>query len=136
MKKIIAHIALVLTLGTALLITSCSKEETMSLTVPSGSILVSMPYADTENIPKIAHYKINFKPWKFNNVPYGELFWRSAEKTCYYEEILAGKENYGDELKLRDKKQYEELVRLTLTEINEKEREQEIFDNAMLFAIN
>lgn len=95
-----------------------------------------MPYANTADIPQIAHYKINFKPWKFDNIPYGELFWQFAEKTCYYEELWAGKENYSDELKLRDKKQYEDLVRLTLTEINEKEREQEIFDNAMLFAVN
>ncbi len=95
-----------------------------------------MPYADTAIIPKIAHYKINFKPWKFDNVPFGDLFWKYAEKTCYYEELWVGKENYSDELKLRDKKQYEELVRLTLTEINEKEREKEIFDNAMLFAVN
>ena len=31
--------------------------------------------------------------------------------------------------------QYIGLVRLALDEINEKEKEQEIFDNAMLFAV-
>lgn len=73
MKKIIAHIALVLTLGTALLITSCSKEETMSLTVPSGSILVSMPGEtgttdfDSYNITSIT---VTSKPngWSIDNI--------------------------------------------------------------------
>ena len=94
-----------------------------------------MPYADVTVTPKIAHYKINFKPWKFDNVPYGELFWQYAKNTRHYEVLWSGKENYSEENKLRDKKQYEDLVRLALSEIDEKEKEQEIFDNAMLFTV-
>ena len=94
-----------------------------------------MPYADLAEIPKIAHYKINFKPWKFDGIPYGEYFWKYAKNTDHYEELLDGKNNYSEENKLRDQKQYEALVRLTLSEIDEKEKEQEIFDNAMLFAV-
>lgn len=95
-----------------------------------------MPYADLSETPKIAHYKINFKPWKFDGIPYGDLFWKYARGTSHYEELLAYKKSYGEDLKTRDKKQYEDLVRLALSEIDEKEREQEIFDNAMLFAVN
>jgi lipopolysaccharide biosynthesis glycosyltransferase len=94
-----------------------------------------MPYADRSVTPKIAHYKINFKPWKFDGIPFGELFWQYAENTPHYNRLWDAKENYGEENKLRDKKQYEQLVRLALSEIDEKEREQEIFDNAMLFAV-
>ncbi len=94
-----------------------------------------MPYADRTVMPKIAHYKINFKPWKFDGIPFGELFWEYAKATPYFEELLAYKAGYGEDLRLRDKKQYEELVKLALSEINEKEREQEIFDDAMLFAV-
>ena len=94
-----------------------------------------MPCADLTETPKIAHYKINFKPWKFDNIPYGEYFWKYAKNTVHYEELWTDKENYSEENKLRDKKQYEDLVRMALTEINEKDREQEIFDNAMLFAV-
>lgn len=94
-----------------------------------------MPYADRSVTPKIAHYKINFKPWKFDDIPYGDLFWKYAENTPCYEELLAYKAGYGEELKERDKKQYEDLVRLALSEIDEKERAQEIFDDAMLFAV-
>ena len=95
-----------------------------------------MPMADRRVTPKIAHYKINFKPWKFDNLPYGELFWQYAKNTERYGKILHDKENYSDESKERDKGQYVSLVRLALDEIDEKEREQEIFDNAMLFAVN
>ena len=95
-----------------------------------------MPMADRTVTPKIAHYKINFKPWKFDNLPYGDLFWRYAQNTQCYENLLRGKESYSEESKERDKGQYISLVRLALDEIDEKEREQEIFDNAMLFAVN
>ena len=95
-----------------------------------------MPMADRTVTPKIAHYKINFKPWKFDNLPYGDLFWRYAQNTRCYEKLLRGKESYSEESKERDKGQYISLVRLALDEIDEKEREQEIFDNAMLFAVN
>ena len=95
-----------------------------------------MPCADRSVTPKIAHYKINFKPWKFDDLPYGELFWQYAKNTDHFDSIMSAKESYGEENKLRDKKQYEDLVRLALSEIDEKEREQEIFDNAMLFAVN
>ena len=94
-----------------------------------------MPCADTSVTPKIAHYKINFKPWKFDSVPFGELFWHYAAHTHIFSKLEAYKASYTDELRERDKHQYEELVRLALSEIDEKEREQEIFDNAMLFAV-
>ena len=42
-----------------------------------------MPYADRLVMPKIAHYKINFKPWKFDDVPFGELFWEYAKKLLF-----------------------------------------------------
>lgn len=94
-----------------------------------------MPMADRTITPKIAHYKINFKPWKFDNLPYGELFWQYAKNTDCYERLLINKENYSKENKERDKNQYIGLVRLALDEIDEKEREQEIFDDAMLYAV-
>ena len=95
-----------------------------------------MPYADRTVTPKIAHYKINFKPWKFDNIPYGEMFWQYAKNTAQYESLMSAKQSYSEENKLRDKKQYENLVKMALGEIDEREREQEIFDNAMLFAVN
>ena len=43
MKKCTGNILMMLTLSIALLLGACSKEETKSFVVPSGSILVSMP---------------------------------------------------------------------------------------------
>lgn len=43
MRKCLGNIAVMLTLGVALILGACSKEETKSFSVPSGSILVSMP---------------------------------------------------------------------------------------------
>ena len=68
-----------------------------------------------------------------------EEFITDVEVFGIYSEKVLGvprQENYSDESKERDKGQYVSLVRLALDEIDEKEREQEIFDNAMLFAVN
>ena len=94
-----------------------------------------MPKVNRSINPKIAHYKINFKPWKFENVAFGELFWHYAESSPYYDALLLNRDQYTDEERIRDKKQYESLVRLALSEINEKDREQEIFNDAMLYAV-
>ena len=65
-----------------------------------------MPGSDTTKKPKIVHYKINFKPWRYDNIPYGELFWHYAAMTPYHEFFKSGKENYSDAEKQRDTDQY------------------------------
>ena len=76
-----------------------------------------MPFADTSVTPKIAHYKINFKPWRYDGVIYGELFWKYAEGTAYYNMLLEAKNAYTEEEKLRDKMQYDSLVALAIEEV-------------------
>lgn len=76
-----------------------------------------MPYSNRRRIPKIAHYKINFKPWRYDNIPYAELFWKYANGTHFYNELLDQKANYPDEAKKRDSKQYEGLVHLAQAEV-------------------
>ncbi len=71
-----------------------------------------MPYADRGTIPYIAHYKINFKPWKYDGIVYGELFWKYAQKTPYYSSLLAAKNAYTDEEKAEDTRQYSALEQL------------------------
>lgn len=79
-----------------------------------------MPDSDRRRIPKIAHYKINFKPWKYDNIPYGELFWEYAEKTPAYQSLLDAKKSYTDDQKHRDSLQYSSLVGLALAEISQE----------------
>lgn len=79
-----------------------------------------MPYSDPEKIPYIAHYKINFKPWKYDGIVYGELFWKYAERTPFYAELLAAKNNYSDSEKKRDEDQYNSLEALAKKETEEE----------------
>lgn len=65
-----------------------------------------MPCSDVTKTPKIVHYKINFKPWRYDDIPYGELFWHYARMTPYYEYFKTSKQNYSDECKARDTRQY------------------------------
>ena len=75
-----------------------------------------MPYSDPKKVPYIAHYKINFKPWKYDDIVYGELFWKYAERTPFYAELLAAKNNYSDRDKKRDEDQYNALEALAKRE--------------------
>lgn len=92
-----------------------------------------MPYSNKRRIPKIAHYKINYKPWKYDNVVYGELFWEYAKKTSLYEQLLKGKKNYTVEEKQRDRMQYSGLVDLALAEIAQ-EGNSELCQDALAYA--
>ena len=90
-----------------------------------------MPDSDRDRTPKIAHYKINFKPWKYDNVPYGELFWQYASKTPLYQSLLDAKNKYTDEQKKRDSMQYASLVGLALAEISQEDN-YELETNALV----
>ena len=79
-----------------------------------------MPYSDPNKIPYIAHYKINFKPWKYDGILYGDLFWKYAKRTPFYAELLAAKNNYTDGEKKRDDDQYNALEALAKKETEEE----------------
>ncbi len=78
-----------------------------------------LPDSNPYILPKIAHYKINFKPWKFDGVIYGDLFWKYAEGTAFYNSLLEAKNAYTEEERARDRKQYESLVALAMEEISD-----------------
>ncbi len=59
---------------------------------------------------KIAHYKINWKPWHYDGVGYEKDFWHYARQSEYYGDILKIKENYSPEQKRRDARQFEALA--------------------------
>ncbi len=88
-----------------------------------------MPYSDKSITPYIVHYKINFKPWKYDDVVYGDLFWKYAEKSCYYSFLLDAKNNYTDAEKERDAEQYSALEALA-----EKETYEELLAHSPFFS--
>ena len=87
-----------------------------------------MPYSDKNKIPHIIHYKINFKPWHYDNVVYGEYFWKYAERTPYYSALLKAKAEYTDAEKARDAEQYSSLEKLA-----EKETYEELLSRSAFF---
>lgn len=79
-----------------------------------------MPYSDKNIIPYIAHFKINFKPWRYDGIVYGDLFWKYAEKTPYYAALQKEKAQYTDAERARDAEQYHSLEKLAEKEIYEE----------------
>lgn len=57
----------------------------------------------------LVHYNLNYKPWHYDNILYGEYFWKYAKETEYYEEIKKIKDTYSEEQRFTDMKQYENL---------------------------
>lgn len=51
---------------------------------------------------KLIHYKLNFKPWHYDNVRYQDAFWKYAKKTPFYDELLKMRNNYTQEEKDKD----------------------------------
>ncbi|MBQ7999797.1 MAG: glycosyltransferase family 8 protein [Ruminococcus sp.] len=72
----------------------------------------AMPTEDKPEVEdvKIIHYNLFSKPWCYDNIQYGDVFWQYAQDSVYYDEIKAYKENYSDEQKESDSKCLELLV--------------------------
>ncbi len=73
---------------------------------------------DDKNL-KLIHYKINWKPWHYDNVYYEEFFWEYAQKTFLYDAILKIKASYGDDLKQRDSEAFDNLVKMAVEDSND-----------------
>ncbi len=52
--------------------------------------------------PKLIHYNLFSKPWCYDNIQYGELFWRHIKGTGYEDEARAHKAGYSEEQKRSD----------------------------------
>lgn len=52
--------------------------------------------------PKLIHYNLFSKPWCYDGIQYGELFWKYIKDTEYYADAVKFKENYSDEQKKSD----------------------------------
>ena len=66
---------------------------------------------------KLVHYKINYKPWHFDNVKFAEDYWDFVKRTEFYEDILKIKAAYSEEDRKRDEDNYVNLVKLAESEI-------------------
>ena len=55
-------------------------------------------------VPSLIHYNMFNKPWKYDDVPYGDYFWKYCVGTPFEAEIKAEKAAYGDEQRAEDEK--------------------------------
>ncbi len=60
------------------------------------------PNAHTLENPMLIHYNLFQKPWCYDNIAYEEYFWKYAQKSPYYQEIIDFKNNYSDQQKQSD----------------------------------
>ena len=68
------------------------------------------------NDVKLIHYNLNYKPWHYNDVLYQDFFWKYAQKTEYYEDIVKMLKNYKDSQKFDDFEKAKKLIELAKKE--------------------
>ncbi len=65
---------------------------------------------------KLIHFNLTYKPWRRDDVPYKEFFWKYAQKTEFFEEIQRMKENYTEADKFADMETEKNLINLAVQE--------------------
>lgn len=53
-----------------------------------------------DGLPDLIHYNMFFKPWQYDDIAYGEIFWEYAQKTAYAQEIQEIRNAFGVKDKL------------------------------------
>ena len=66
----------------------------------------------------ILHYIMTNKPWHYKDCRHGDIFWKYAEQTSVYDEILQVLEEYTDEFRERDRISCDRLLALAVSETN------------------
>lgn len=69
----------------------------------------AMP-AKRESNPKLIHYNLYLKPWHYDDVLYGDVFWKYAKNSNYYDQLLNIQKNYSDDKKASDKEKMDMLM--------------------------
>ncbi len=69
---------------------------------------------------KLLHYIMVSKPWHYEDCRFGEYFWKYAEETFVYEEILRELSNYTDAKREEDSLSCERLLQTAIYEINKE----------------
>ena len=68
---------------------------------------------------RLIHYKINWKPWHYDNIKYEDYFWKYAKETFLYDKILRIKAGYSQDLQERDQKQFAELKQMAIDDASD-----------------
>ncbi len=82
-----------------------------------------MPAENMRGIePYIVHYKMAERPWHYDGIDHGDIFWKYAKKSDFYEILREIKSSRTPEDEKKDKETFENLVKLALDEISREER--------------
>ena len=82
-------------------------------------IFGTIPYPIEE--AKVLHYIMFNKPWHYETCPHADIFYKYAEKTWVYDQILDDLHSYTDEQKARDREGYANLLNLAVKESNKED---------------
>jgi len=69
----------------------------------------------------VLHYIMTSKPWHYKDCRHGDVFWKYAEQTSVYDEILQVLEEYTDEQRERDRISCDRLLALAVSETNRED---------------
>lgn len=61
---------------------------------------------------KLVHYNLNAKPWHYDNILYQEFFWKYAQKTEFYNDIVNQLKAYSENQKFDDYEKAKKLIDL------------------------
>ncbi len=65
-----------------------------------------------KGVPKLAHFTLTRKPWNYEGILYGDLFWEYAVKTPFAGKLLNGLREHTEEEKQRDSRDFYALCHL------------------------
>lgn len=64
----------------------------------------------------LIHYNYQYKPWHYKDTRYGEYFWKFAQKTEYYQQLLDVRDNFTEDMKYLDREADRKLRELAQKE--------------------
>ena len=82
-------------------------------------IFGEIPYPISEAF--VLHYIMTSKPWHYEDCRHGDIFWKYAEQTSVYDEILDVLRAYTDEERERDRVSCDNLLALAVKETNRED---------------
>lgn len=48
-----------------------------------------------DGVPSLIHYNMFFKPWQYDDIAYGEIFWKYADRTSFADQIRSVRRAFG-----------------------------------------
>ncbi|MCD8019877.1 MAG: glycosyltransferase family 8 protein [Clostridiales bacterium] len=68
------------------------------------------PNQEPAKNPGLIHYNLFDKPWCYDDIQYEEYFWKYAQETVYFDELVKFKQNYSEKQKKDDAQHMDDLI--------------------------